>query len=483
MMGTQSDQKHLFSYQVDLDKRIPADHALRRIGEMIDFTWVRREVKPFYGHNGNESVDPAVIMKMMFLLFFDNTPSERELMRTIPFRLDYMWFLGYGLDDEIPDHSVLSKARKRWGMEVFESLFVRIVAQCVEKGLVGGDKIHVDGSLIDANASKDSVIKNCPELMAALKEVYKSEARKLDEPVEDRPKKYYEPKNRGMMSKTDPDAPIVRRSVKDPRPRYKAHRVVDDVHGVITATETTPGDVEENAKLLEMVERHEANTERAVETVVADRQYGTAANFRACYQRGIRSHMGDMQSPQLNKGSREGIFGQDDFVYDAQTDTYICPAGQKMTRRKHKKTRLAYEYSCSMSICRVCKIRSKCTRAENGAARTLKRHYNQEAIDAGRAESHTRAAKHDRLRRKWLVEGSFADAANNHGFKRSRWRRLWRQKIQDYMIAAVQNVRILIRHLKQNEKAIAMSATRNFSCFFCSVNGLIGRLRGLIWAT
>ena len=47
-------------------------------------------------------------------------------MKIIPERLDYMWFLGYGLDDCIPDHSVLSKARARWGTEVFEELFVRI---------------------------------------------------------------------------------------------------------------------------------------------------------------------------------------------------------------------------------------------------------------------------------------------------------------------------------------------------------------------
>jgi len=49
-----------------------------------------------------------------------------------------------------------------------------------------------------------------------------------------------------------------------------------------------------------------------------------------------------------------------------------------------------------------------------------------------------------------MMERSFADAANNHHFKRSRWRRLWRQQIQDYLIAAIQNVRILLAH--QNPK-------------------------------
>jgi hypothetical protein len=55
------------------------------------------------------------------------------------------------------------------------------------------------------------------------------------------------------------------------------------------------------------------------------------------------------------------------------------------------------------------------------------------------------------------MEGSFADGANNHGFKRARWRRLWRQIIQDYMIAAVQNIRILIRHGDRQPTAAAQA--------------------------
>jgi transposase len=102
----------------------------------LDFSFVRRKVAHCYGYNGNESIDPEVILKLMFVLFLDNVKSERELMRMLPERLDYLWFLGFGLDDDIPDHSVLSKARARWGREIFESLFVRTVQECVNAGLV-----------------------------------------------------------------------------------------------------------------------------------------------------------------------------------------------------------------------------------------------------------------------------------------------------------------------------------------------------------
>ena len=157
MMGSRDRQKQLWSYRVNLDKRVRSDHPLRKFNELLKLDFVREEVANFYGTKGNVSEDPAVIIKMMLLLFLDNVRSERELMRIIPERLDYMWFLGYGLDDVIPNHSVLSKARKRWGQEVFVSLFSRVVAQCVSAGLVEGSKIHLDSSLVDANASLNSV--------------------------------------------------------------------------------------------------------------------------------------------------------------------------------------------------------------------------------------------------------------------------------------------------------------------------------------
>ena len=158
MMGHWQKQTELWVEPINLGKRIAQDHLLRKINKVLDLGFVRREVAGFYGSNGHVSVDPVIIIKLMLLLFLDNVRSERELMRIVPLRLDYLWFLGYGLEDEIPRHSVLSKARKRWGAHVFERLFVRSVEQCVEAGLVDGDKLYIDASLVAANASRNSVI-------------------------------------------------------------------------------------------------------------------------------------------------------------------------------------------------------------------------------------------------------------------------------------------------------------------------------------
>src|SRR2546426_3774622 len=203
MMGQQKGEPQLFNYAVNLEKRVRANHPLRQVKALIDFSFAREEVAHCYGRNGNESVPPEAILKMMFLLFFDDIKSERELMEVIGERLDYLWFLDYSLDENIPDHSVLSKARARWGKEVFERLFVRTVAQCVQAGLVDGGKIYVDASLVDADAAKESVIKGAPQLIAALKRAYRATESKLEErSLGESDQKV----NERMMSLSDPDA-------------------------------------------------------------------------------------------------------------------------------------------------------------------------------------------------------------------------------------------------------------------------------------
>jgi transposase len=438
MMGVNQPQVELFSYKVNLDKRVRVDHPLRRVAAEIDFTFIRAEVAAFYGHNGHVSTDPAVLLKMMFLLFFDDVASERELMKIIPERLDYLWFLGYGLDDQIPDHSVLSKARARWGKDAFEKFFTRTIAQCVQARLVDGRKLHVDSSLIDADASRDSVLRSSPELIAALKQAYQAQESKLEDAATP---DCYEPVNDRLMSTTDPDASIVRRRSDPARPRYHHHRAIDDAHGVITAVETTPGSIAENKKLLTLIEQHERNIQTKVETAVADRKYGTVENYLACQERGIRTHMDTFITHRKNEAL--GIIPESEFKYQAHNDTYLCPAGLEMKARRFNPNRRTMEYYVPGRACLKCPLRDQCTKSKTG--RTLQRHEKQDILDAAKTQAHSSRARRDRKRRMSLVEGSFADAANNHGFKRARWRRLWRQEIQDWLIAGIQNIRTFLK--------------------------------------
>jgi transposase len=265
MMGTHHPQNELFNYQVNLDKRVRADHPLRRIDAILDLSFVRPAVEQFYGRNGHVGTDPIVLVKMLLLLFLDDVASERELMGVIRERLDYLWFLGYGLDDEVPNHSVLSKARARWGEEVFRDLFVRTVQQCVAAGLVEGKRLHIDSSLVRANASRDSIQPAPPELVAALRQAYEVEEQKLDE----RPGKGV---NATHVSSTDPDATLARGGgAPVSQLSYKQHRVVDDAQGVITAVQTTTGQASDAAQLPKLLQSHQQNTGAPAQLVAGDK--------------------------------------------------------------------------------------------------------------------------------------------------------------------------------------------------------------------
>jgi transposase len=461
MMGERDPQAPMWSYRVNLDKRVRSDHPLRRINEALDLSFVREQVAHTYGRRGNKSVPPEVILRMMLLLFLDDIKSERELMRIIPERLDYLWFLGYGLDDEIPDHSVLSKARKRWGREVFLSLFSRVVHQCVEAGLVAGSKIHVDASLVDANASLHSVKPLETEVVSAIERTAREQLQKLDEwDDEDEPPSgpsgatpgqnevgKFSKANRHFRSTTDPDATLVRQGGLRSRPRYKSHRVVDDTHEIITAVETTTGAVDEGARLLALIEAHEDISGQAVGTVIADARYGSINNLLECQKSRIRPHLKLLGDFNRAKGRSEGIYAEERFIYDLLTNTYRCPANKIMRPRRLHPERLTWEYVTAKGTCLVCKLRAFCTRSRTG--RTIHRHRDQELLDRARQIANSKAAKDDLKRRQHLIERSFADAANRHGFKRARWRGLWKQAIQDLLIATVQNLRKLVSCLCQ----------------------------------
>ena len=156
MMGRKGSVGKLF-YQFSLEERVPQDHLLRRVLAAVDFSFVRRMTERFYSHTGQPSIDPVVIFKMALLGYLYGITSERRLVEEIRLNLAYLWFIGYDLDESVPDHSVLSKARARFGPTVYQGFFKEIVRQCDQAGLVRGDKVYLDSTLVEADASLDSV--------------------------------------------------------------------------------------------------------------------------------------------------------------------------------------------------------------------------------------------------------------------------------------------------------------------------------------
>ncbi len=137
----------------------------------------------------------------------------------------------------------------------------------------------------------------------------------------------------------------------------------------------------------------------------------------------------------------DGLFTKDQFRYDEQADVYICPVGHRLKPRRFHQRREMTDYVAEKKVCAGCPLRLECTRSKTG--RSVARHWKESELEIALAFARLPEAAADRRRRRHLMEGSFAHAANRHHFKRARWRRLWRQQIQDWLIAAVQNVALL----------------------------------------
>jgi transposase len=447
MMGYQDPlQENLFQYHVHLENRVRRDHPLRKMRELIDFDFIYGEVKDVYGTTGNISIPPPVILKLMFLLFFYNVRSERELMETLPERLDWLWFLGYSLDTPTPDHSVLSKARKRWGELAFKGFFDRIVIQCVEKGLVDGTKIFMDASLIDADASNNSVV-NTHALKRYLNEGYRELKKRLDERNTPKIQKTTPSAvNSRYISTTDPDASIVRHAGGKSKLRYKTHRAIDALHEIITAVEVTPGAVSEASRMTPLVDAHRVNTGIQPATVVADSQYGTIENLLTCCDKQISPHMPAVHTRNKYTGSRKDIYPEEVFIYEESTDVYRCPAGKELTRRAYHSHRHTIEYMAKKKDCKTCKLRVQCTRDNTG--RSVQRAVRKEDLDAMLSITQSPAARRDIKTRQHCMERSYA-RSTRYGFDRARWRGVRMVAIQEYLICTIQNIETLIRYTKR----------------------------------
>jgi transposase len=141
MMGTKA---RLFTPMnvLSLEDLVPADHFYRHLDRVLDLSFVRDLVKDSYASGiGRPSVDPVVFFPLQLVMFFEGLRSERQLLRLAADRLSVRWYLGFNLDEPLPDHSILTRIRARYGLEVFRRFFDAIVEQCQQAGLVWGKGI------------------------------------------------------------------------------------------------------------------------------------------------------------------------------------------------------------------------------------------------------------------------------------------------------------------------------------------------------
>jgi len=145
-------------YNINLDSLVPEDHFLKRLDGLVSFDFVRDITKDYYSHTGKPSIDPVVLVKMLLVGYLFDIRSERKLVEEISLNLAYRWYIGYDLDEEIPNHSIFSKARTRFGKKLFLDIFEKILIKCIELGLVSKEGMLIDSTIVKADASDRSMV-------------------------------------------------------------------------------------------------------------------------------------------------------------------------------------------------------------------------------------------------------------------------------------------------------------------------------------
>ncbi len=440
MLGNKQFKPKMF-YSVQLESLVPQDHELRKVLSAVDFGFIHSLVRDKYSWTGQPSVDPEVIIKMLFIGYYYGILSERQLVKRVQTDLAYRWFLGYDLDEKIPTHSVLSKARQRYGLEVFQSIFDQVVEQCIKAGLVGGEQAFMDSTLIDADASNNSLVPRLKVLKAS------EYTEKIMSGEEDENSDSHKPPSKKLrlneqkVSSTDPDATIhKKRGVSGSKLSYKGHHLVDGKKRVIVAAGATDSVSRSDSQTPHLLLKAKFRHKMKFRSFCADSEYGTQSIYHFIFSEEIMPFI----PPQLAH-KKPNPFAKDAFSYEVEQDVYICPTGQELVRRRYNSNKKQYEYNqAHRGQCKNCHLKQVCT--PKRGSRIIQRLLYQEDVDRGRELAETYEYKKQMKRRKHILESLFGEAKEFHGLRRARFRGLDRVTIQVLWTATVLNIKRLLEN-------------------------------------
>ena len=527
MMGTK-ERAFTPLIAVSLEALVPPDHFYRHLDRTLDLSFVRDLVQGSYAVGGRPSIDPVVFFKLHLVMFFEDIRSERLLMRLVADRLSVRWYLGYDLNQPLPDHSSLTRIRTRYGLEVFRRFFEAIVEQCRQAQLVWGKELYFDATQVKANADLDSLTPRFAlQARAAIQAHLAALLPPAETPLEDhvpQPQRSAAPEE-PLGTATTPQAML-----REPAalPVAVPARLQDDLAGKNAARhdwideagcprrEVTCGHYRRTADFLVSTTDPDATSMRlkgggvhlgyhmhyvvdggkrriilnvlVTPSEVMENQPMLDLLWRTCFRWRLWPDQvtGDTTYgtadiitalehqhirpyvPLPDFDQRTAFFGQRDFRCDRERDVYVCPNGAELAVLPSGCRDQFKQYRAKASVCNACPLKARCTTSRHG--RKLSRHVAEEAFERVRASHQTEAYQKAMRKRKVWVEPLFAEAKDWHGMRRFRLRRLWRVNCEALLIAAGQNLKRLLSKRGWGRRPLPSGAALHCSFFF----GLLG---------
>lgn len=491
----QNSKQMTVSFHGELYKLIPEDHLLRKIHEVIDFSFILELVRSTYcEHYGRPANEPELLFRLLFLQVLYNLSDERVIQEA-QVNLAYKWFLGLNPEDTVPDASQLSRFRNhRLGAGAVDEVLKAIVRQCIEKGLVKSKTIIMDSTHTLASSQKQKplevlrdaakrlfrvVVKKHPEIkkkLPRLPELKKDQEdaekvmlhylAKLGETVEillpdhkgsisekiQIAKDIVEDErllaNKGIMSAIDPDARFGWKSNTKSFFGYKEHIAMTEDE-IITALQVTGGSSDDGKQFKELLTQSLA-VGIEVNEVIADTAYSGKDNLTEMKSKEIKPIV------PLNPVVHNGGVKQEGFEYNKDADFVICPAGEHSIRRAVQGSKQTGEsrslvFYFDTEKCKTCPLNEGCfkpgAKFKTYSIRILADHY-KEHIEFENSDTFK-----ERIRRRPIIEHKNAELKRYHGMTKAKYRGLFRMRIQAILTAFVVNAKRMIRLVEQMQPA------------------------------
>ena len=447
MMGDRHAAQAALFYEFSLETHVPSSHLLRSIDRFVELDGLRRELAPFYSDIGRPSVDPELMIRMLIVGYCFGIRSERRLCGEVHLNLAYRWFCRLGLDGGVPDHSTFSKNRHGRFREsdLLRRLFETVLQRCIDEGLVGGEGLAVDASLIHADASDrnrvDGTVGLPPEKAGRAVEEYLAV---LDDAA-------FGAASQVTPKFIAPADPATRWTAAHRGPAffaYSTNYLIDVDNAIIVDVEATTAI--RQAEVLaakRMIERSMERFDLHPARLIGDTAYGSAEMLNWLVdEHGIEPHV-----PVFDKSKRtDGTFSRDDFAYDHKRDCYICPSGKELRQRQkiYRMPRPLVDadgmkrYRASKLDCQGCSLKPQC--CPNASARKVPRSIHEGARDLAREIAKTEEYRTSRHQRK-KVEMLFAHLKRILRLDRLRLRGPCGARDEFHLAATAQNLRKLAK--------------------------------------
>ena len=460
-MLTKREKRNYQIEMVNLEEMIPQDHFLRIIEKYFDWNFIYEEVEKQYSIFGRASIDPVVLFKVHILKFLFHEDSLRRTYENLKYNNLYRWFIGYNLNEKVPDHSTYSQNYRRkfkcLEKDILQTIFDKVIELLIEHKCLDLTNVYIDSTNTKAYANKKKNHKEMVsieakkyekdlELEMALvglqeeelsEEEYLEEVQRIIKCNEEVSSEEVIGEKEVIVSDTDKDAGMLYKNEKEKMFGYNSS-VICDNNNYALAVDTNGSNMHDSVAFYgvfnKLIDRLDIND---IKYFLGDAAYKTPHICKILIDLGLIPLF-----PYTRPRTKEGYFKKWEYVYDESLDIYICPNNKDLIKSGINKEGY-FIYKADVKDCSTCPLKAKCTKTKFKAITRhiwegYKEMVEEYRHDVDNIERYKERSKH--------IERLFADGKMKYGLTKTYFRSKERVHRELTLLYACMNLKKFAYH-------------------------------------